>query len=142
MLGHTKTPHIEVTIQGPGIEPRLLNLPVNETSALVLKMLNEIAIRPAEASPKSTDDTSTDGGQSVPVDAFIAAVDAAPNRAGRMLAARRWQRQLKQKELAEITHIRAAHLSAMERGKRPIGKQAAQRLAKALGCEWRELVSE
>lgn len=53
----------------------------------------------------------------------------------------RWQRQLSQKALAKATGMQPAHLSAMERGVRPIGKVVAQRLAKVLGGDWRAFVT-
>jgi DNA-binding XRE family transcriptional regulator len=44
---------------------------------------------------------------------------------------------LTQKELAHIVGISQAHISAMEHGKRPIGKDLAKRLAKALKVNYR-----
>ncbi|HEX2769673.1 MAG TPA: helix-turn-helix transcriptional regulator [Geobacteraceae bacterium] len=39
---------------------------------------------------------------------------------------------LTQKQLAEMTGIAQHHISEMENGKRPIGKETAKKLAKAL----------
>jgi DNA-binding XRE family transcriptional regulator len=44
---------------------------------------------------------------------------------------------LTQKELAHLVGISQAHISAMEHGKRPIGKDLAKRLAKALKVNYR-----
>lgn len=44
---------------------------------------------------------------------------------------------LKQKDLAAALGISPAHLSAMEHGRRPIGKEMAKRLAKALGTNYK-----
>jgi ribosome-binding protein aMBF1 (putative translation factor) len=44
---------------------------------------------------------------------------------------------LKQKDLAATLGISPAHLSAMEHGRRPIGKEMAKRLAKVLGTSYR-----
>lgn len=45
-----------------------------------------------------------------------------------------------QKRLAELTGISQHHLSDMERGKTPIGKERAKRLAAALNCDYRTLL--
>jgi len=44
---------------------------------------------------------------------------------------------LTQKELADRISIKQAHISQMENGKRPIGKEMAKRLAKALNVDYR-----
>lgn len=44
---------------------------------------------------------------------------------------------MKQKDLAARLGIRPANLSAMEHGRRPIGKEMAKRLAKVLGTSYR-----
>ncbi len=48
---------------------------------------------------------------------------------------------LTQTQLAKKTGIKQNHISEMERYKRVIGKDVAQRLAKALNCNWRNLIS-
>jgi len=47
---------------------------------------------------------------------------------------------LTQVQLAAKVAMRQHHLSEMERNKRPIGKAAAQRLAKVLDCDYRRLL--
>lgn len=42
--------------------------------------------------------------------------------------------------LAEVSGVPKGHLSQMENGKRPIGKRMAQKLADALGCDYRGLL--
>ena len=42
-----------------------------------------------------------------------------------------------QVQLSEMTGIPRRHISEMEHGKRPIGKETARRLAKALKCDYR-----
>ena len=44
---------------------------------------------------------------------------------------------LTQKRLAEIIGVNPSHISEMEHGKRPIGKEMARRLAKALRVDYR-----
>lgn len=58
------------------------------------------------------------------------------------LRAYRTRENLTQKELAARTGIPQHHLSEMENGKRPIGKERARKLAEALGvADWRMLVN-
>ena len=49
----------------------------------------------------------------------------------------RHKADMTQKELAKKMKLKQHHLSEMEHGKRPIGKKMAQRLAKALKCDYR-----
>ncbi len=44
---------------------------------------------------------------------------------------------LTQRELAELTGIPQRHISEMENGKRPIGKETARKLATALNVDYR-----
>ena len=44
---------------------------------------------------------------------------------------------LTQAQLAEMSGIPRRHLSEMEHGKRPIGKETARKLAQALHCDYR-----
>lgn len=58
------------------------------------------------------------------------------------LRAYRNRENLTQKELAERTGIPQHHISEMENGKRPIGKERARKLVEALGVGvWRMLVN-
>lgn len=49
----------------------------------------------------------------------------------------RYREDLTQKQLADLIGIPQRHISEMENGKRPIGKENAKKLAKALNCEYR-----
>ncbi|MEW6379903.1 MAG: helix-turn-helix transcriptional regulator [bacterium] len=49
----------------------------------------------------------------------------------------RHRESLTQKELARLIGISQTHISEMEHGKRPIGKEMAKRLAKALHVDYR-----
>ena len=47
---------------------------------------------------------------------------------------------LTQKQLAELLGISQTHISEMEHGKRPMGKEMAKRLAKVLKVDYRLLL--
>ncbi len=49
----------------------------------------------------------------------------------------RYREDITQRRLAEITDIPQRHISEMENGKRPIGKETAKRLAEALNSDYR-----
>lgn len=56
------------------------------------------------------------------------------------LKAYRLRSDLSQVELAKKSGISQSNIAAMEAGKRPIGITSAKKLAKALKCDFRELV--
>ena len=75
----------------------------------------------------------------VPLD--IAIKDAFPDMTSReitggLLKAARENAKLTQTKLADLIGENKANLSAMERGKRPISKKMAQKLAKSLGVPY------
>ena len=57
-----------------------------------------------------------------------------------MLKAYRMRADLTQSELAEKCDIPQANISAMEKGKRPIGIHMAKKLAHALKCDYKRLL--
>lgn len=57
--------------------------------------------------------------------------------AGLMLKGGRHKAGLTQKALADQIGVRPHHISEMEHGKRPIGKNMAHKLAKILGVDYR-----
>ncbi|MDL2226231.1 helix-turn-helix transcriptional regulator [Deltaproteobacteria bacterium OttesenSCG-928-M10] len=59
---------------------------------------------------------------------------------GDALKAYRYRENLSQKQLAEMVGISVPNLSHMENGRRPVGKEMAKRLAKALNTDWRLLL--
>ena len=59
------------------------------------------------------------------------------NRGGICLRGGRGKEGLTQKQLAERTGIAQHHISEMENGKRPIGKDTAKKLAAALDMDYR-----
>lgn len=56
------------------------------------------------------------------------------------LAGFRYREDLTQQQLADMTGINRRHISEMEHGKRPIGKENAKKLAEALHCDYRSLL--
>jgi DNA-binding XRE family transcriptional regulator len=56
------------------------------------------------------------------------------------LKAYRLREELTQKELAKASGISQSNISAMEKGRRPIGLNIAKKLAKILNCEYKKLV--
>jgi hypothetical protein len=56
---------------------------------------------------------------------------------GACLAGARYREGFSQRKLADLTGIPQRHISEMENGKRPIGKERAKVLAKALNTDYR-----
>jgi len=63
--------------------------------------------------------------------------ETAWNSGGVCIRGSRGKEGLTQKQLAELTGIAQHHISEMENGKRPIGKETARRLAAALNVDYR-----
>ena len=61
-------------------------------------------------------------------------------RPGRMLRAARTKEGVTQSQLAQMTRIPQRHISEMEHGKRPIGKERAKKLAEALKVDYHILL--
>ena len=59
------------------------------------------------------------------------------NSGGISIRGGRGKEALTQKQLSELTGIAQHHISEMENGKRPIGKDTAKKLAKALNLDYR-----
>ncbi len=64
----------------------------------------------------------------------------AANPAGTVLSGYRSREGLTQTELSRQTGIPQRHISEMETGKRPIGRESARKLATALNCDYRMLL--
>jgi DNA-binding XRE family transcriptional regulator len=56
---------------------------------------------------------------------------------GKALAGARFREGLTQNELSKLVGIPQRHISEMENGKRPIGKEMAKRLGKALNISYK-----
>jgi hypothetical protein len=79
--------------------------------------------------------TEAEGAESVPWrEAFPPIPES--ERPGRMLRAARTKEDLSQTQLATLTGIPQRHISEMEHGKRPIGKERAKKLANALQIDY------
>jgi len=61
--------------------------------------------------------------------------------AGDSLRGARYREDVSQRQLAKLTGVSVQNISAMEHGRRPIGKDMAKRLAKVLNTDWRLLLS-
>lgn len=59
------------------------------------------------------------------------------NSGGVSIRGARGKEGLTQKQLAELTGIAQHHISEMENGKRPIGKETARKLSAALNIDYR-----
>lgn len=70
----------------------------------------------------------------------VSAPELDTNPAGVYLRGIRLREDLTQNALAELTGISRANISAMEHGKRPIGKESARKLATALNCDYRRFL--
>jgi plasmid maintenance system antidote protein VapI len=62
------------------------------------------------------------------------------NPGGVYLRGIRYREDLTQNQLAAMTGIHRRHISEMENGKRPIGKENAKKLAKVLNCDYRMML--
>ncbi len=56
---------------------------------------------------------------------------------GQMLRASRFKSEITQAELANILNVSQHHISEMENGKRPIGKEMAKRLGEAFNVNYK-----
>ena len=72
---------------------------------------------------------------SIPASDISPELDA--NQAGVYLRGIHLREELTQEALAELTKISRSNISAMEHGKRPIGKETAKKLATVLNCDYR-----
>ncbi len=72
----------------------------------------------------------------------ISWAEAFPDRhPGHVLAGARYRENMTQKALSALVGCRPSHISEMEHGRRPIGKEMAKRLAAALGASYKVFLS-
>ena len=118
MLAVVNKPHIEMCISGDD----------NDVEKLigVLKKTYEITVIVGNRESEKNDDDEE------LIDVFES--DWWKNNAtpGRLLAGTRMKHELTQKQLAKLTGISYATISAYEQGRRPLTQRAAIRLAKAM----------
>ncbi len=113
-MAPTKKPHTETVLRFKG--------PKNK-AAEAIKALQKIGFTP-------TTEPETAPWQ----EAFPGLQENAP---GTYLAGARHREGLTQRQLADKTDIPQRHISEMENGKRPIGKETARKLAEALTVDYR-----
>ena len=65
---------------------------------------------------------------------------AGESKAQVALRGARGREDMTQAQLSQMTGIPQRHISEMENGKRPIGKENAKKLAKALNCDYRRFL--
>ena len=70
-------------------------------------------------------------------DAFLCSKEAVP---GLVLAGQRKKNSMTQTALSAVTGIPQRHISEMENGKRPIGRENAKKLACAIGVNYHSLL--
>ncbi len=123
MLGHTKKRRTET------VEARFVGTPEN------IRKLRRAArafnvIDTTEGTPQAEDEEKNWTIE----EAFP---ETAWNAGGVSIRGGRAKEDLTQRQLAELTGIPQRHISEMENGKRPIGKETARKLAKALNVDYR-----
>ena len=117
MLVVAKKPHINVEIKGRGVTHLL---------KVIKTSFKDVKIEDDESVPiKETSWWKKMSAKLMPADALRCYRDNA---------------EMTLKELAEKTGIAVPHLSAMENGKRNIGKITAKKLGKALHCNYRRFL--
>jgi len=122
MLGHTKKRHTEE------VEARFIGTPEN--------------IRKLRRAARAFNVVDATQGGRLPEDEKNwtmeeAFPEMAWNVGGVSIRGGRAKEGLTQRQLAELTGIPQRHISEMENGKRPIGKELARKLAKALKVDYR-----
>ncbi|MBF0507889.1 MAG: helix-turn-helix transcriptional regulator [Deltaproteobacteria bacterium] len=63
------------------------------------------------------------------------------NLPGKVLAGMRYREELTQARLSSMTGLSRRHISEMENGKRPIDKETARKLAKALRTSYKNFIT-
>jgi hypothetical protein len=112
-LEHTKKPHTKITLHFEG--------PVDKKNDAI-NALMALGFRNA-----GTDSVSWR-------DSFAELIE---NEPGNSLAGARHKENLTQVNLSKLTKIPQRHISEMENGKRPIGKENAKKIAKVLNVNFR-----
>lgn len=116
------TEEIEVTV-GSGRSARRFAIPASQKKE-VLKFIS------ARMKRRATE-------KLVPAEEVLPELADSTQRPATLLRGARAKLNMTQTELADKIDIRQHHLSEMENGKRPIGKEIARRLAAVLKCDYR-----
>jgi DNA-binding XRE family transcriptional regulator len=120
------TDYVTVTLKGLGKNAKTFIMPF----AVGKRVEDFIAAR---AKPSKTED-------SIPARQVLPDLADDTMRPATVLRGARYKAGLTQKSLAKRLGVHQHHLSEMENGKRPIGKQMAKRFAEALSCDYRLFV--
>jgi DNA-binding XRE family transcriptional regulator len=132
MQAVVKAPRINVTISGRGIKSVVHEL---EKGIAGLK----VRFIPDDVDPW-IEDPVTKADEQETVNPFSTAWYRKTVKAitpGKRLDAERFKRSLTQTTLSKMTGIPQHHISEMENGKRPIGKETAKKLAAAFSVDYR-----
>lgn len=109
--------NITITIKGLARTPEIFVVPRRLGRELHALISGKPAVKSAAAVlPELADDTQ---------------------RPASILRGLRHREKLTQKTLADLLGVRQHHLSEMENGKRPIGKEMAKKMAGVLRADWR-----
>jgi ribosome-binding protein aMBF1 (putative translation factor) len=128
MLETTKKPHIEsVTLSVVCDKARL-----EKVKAALSKL--ECKVRLAKKAPTVK--------TVAPEKEWYSIEESFPDyHAGHRLRGARYREDISQRQLSKLTGVSVQNLSAMENGRRPIGKEMAKRLGETLNVDWRLLLS-
>lgn len=113
MQAHTNAPPTDPVILSFAVPPEMVNT--------VLQTMHSYGLR--------------EENESVPWREALQVTDA--ELPAMCLRGARYREALTQKQLSELTGIAIPHISAMENGKRPIGKVNAKKLAEALNTDYK-----
>jgi len=116
--------------------------PTEGMTDIVIEAPDRLARRIAEAVEKMVALIQEPSWEACVDEELVAWDEAFPDgrQPGRLLAGARYRENLTQKKLAEMVGARPSHISEMENGRRPIGKEMARRLAAALNTDYRHFL--
>lgn len=118
MQAVVKAPHINVTITGHGIDDVVQGLK---------KMFTGIRVKYVDDEQEAVDPFSTTWYHNI-------SENTTP---GDRLNTERFKRSLTQNALSDLTGISQHHISEMENGKRPIGRETARKFANVFKTDYR-----
>lgn len=125
MLEHTKKPHTDAVFLGVICEQAVLEEVKAALEAKGCRIEEEKRVAP-------------DSGEKE----WYTLEEIFPDHhAGHALRGARYREDMSQRQLSEHTGVSVQNISAMENGRRPIGKEMAKRFAKVLNTDWRLLLS-
>lgn len=127
MLEHTKKPRTDVVYLGVICETA-----VTEEVKAVLRSKGCI-VELLQALPAGKDG---EGEKSYSVEEVFPGFHG-----GHALRGARYREDVSQRQLAKLTGVSVQNISAMENGRRPVGKEMAKRLGKVLHVDWRVLIT-